>query len=94
MRLLWTIDLRHPAVETLRSNPVPTLVIHGEADTQVSVEAGRALAQAADSKLLGAHFLDGVEHLEAFKHDPGWWTATVCAALDAMVTEQEERAPE
>ncbi len=89
-RLLWGMDLYAQATEALRSHPVPTLVIHGNADTQVSPSASRKVVAACGDHLISAHFLDGVEHTKAYEADPQWWLKTVGDALDKALTKQEE----
>ena len=84
-RFLWGIDLRAQPADALRQHPVPTVVIHGRADSQVPVRAGQRMAVAAGDALLDAHFLEGVEHVAAYAADPAWYVETVCRALDRML---------
>ncbi len=83
-RSLWGMRLREQPADKLRANPIPTLVIHGRADRQVPVRVGEQIAAAAGAKLIGAHFLEGVDHLDAFDTNPDWYIATITDALDVM----------
>ncbi|OGO51982.1 MAG: hypothetical protein A2148_04040 [Chloroflexi bacterium RBG_16_68_14] len=84
-RLLWGMDLGAQAADVLRRHPVPTLVIHGKADSQVPVSSGEEIARAAGDALIGAHLLEGVEHVGAYAADPAWYAETVCAAFAEML---------
>jgi uncharacterized protein len=83
--LLWRMRLPQQPVDRLRARPVPTLVIHGRADRRVPARVGEEVASAAGPHLLGAHFLDGVDHMEAYGADPDWYLETVTDALDRML---------
>lgn len=87
-RLMWGMDLRKGAAETLRQRPVPTVVIHGKADSQVSISSGEEVARAAGDALIAAHFPEGVQHVQAYANDPAWYVETVCAAFDGMLKQQ------
>jgi alpha-beta hydrolase superfamily lysophospholipase len=89
-RLLWGMNLHAEATEALLSHLVPTLVIHGNADTQVSPSASRKVVAACGDHLISAHFLDGVGHTKAYAADPQWWLKTVGDALDKALTKQED----
>lgn len=83
-RLLWGMRLSDQPMETLRAHPAPTLVFHGRADRRIPVRVGEQVAEAAGDGLLGAYFLDGVDHGGSYDADPAWYVATVTGALDSM----------
>ena len=85
-RALWGMNLHRDPAEALRLRPVPTLVIHGMADSQLPVEAAREVAAAAGDALVGAHFLDGVGHIGAYSWDPVWYLRTVCGFFRDTLT--------
>lgn len=87
-RLLWGMRLNEQPSSHLRANPIPTLVIHGDADREVPVRVGRQIAEAAGAKLIGAHYPEGIDHLQAFSSDPDWYIATTTDALDVMFAER------
>ena len=85
-RLLWGMNLGARAVDELSRNPMPVLVIHGRADSQVPIRSGEEVALAAGDKLIAAHFPEGVDHCRAYATDPAWYVDTVCDAFDRMLT--------
>jgi pimeloyl-ACP methyl ester carboxylesterase len=85
-RALWGMDLHRDPAEALRLRPVPTLVIHGMADSQLPVEAAREVAAAAGDALVGSHFLQGVGHIGAYAWDPAWYLRTVCGFFRDTLT--------
>ena len=66
-------------------NPVPVLVIHGRADSQVEMRSGEEVALAAGDKLFAAYYLDGVDHCGAYADNPAWYVDIVCDAFDRML---------
>ena len=84
-RLLWGMNLGARAVDELSHNPVPVLVIHGRADSQIEVRSGEEVALAAGDKLFAAYYLDGVDHCGAYADNPAWYVDTVCDAFDRML---------
>ena len=84
-RLLWGMHLGARAVDELSHNPVPVLVIHGRADSQITMRSGKEIALAAGDKLFAAHYLDDVDHCGAYASDPAWYVDTVCDAFDRML---------
>lgn len=88
-RVLWGMNLHRDPAEALRLRPVPTLVIHGTADSQLPVETAREVAAAAGDALVAAHFLEGVGHIGAYSRDPVWYLRTVCEFFrDALTASQ------
>jgi fermentation-respiration switch protein FrsA (DUF1100 family) len=92
-RTLWGMRLADQPVEHLRANPIPTVVIHGTADKQVPVRTGQEVARAAGDRLLAAHYLEGLDHMDAVVRDPEWYMTTILGALEQMFNQQDERAP-
>ena len=82
---LWGMSLGAEAVDVLRRQPIPTVVIHGKADKVVPASVGQEVAQAAGDALVGTHFLEGVEHAGAYEADPPWYIDTVCEAFEKML---------
>lgn len=74
-------------VKTVRSLSLPILLIAGTADSTVPIEAVDAFAAAAGPNLV-YYRLDGVEHVEAWNHDP----AAYEEAVRTFVTGLEIRA--
>jgi pimeloyl-ACP methyl ester carboxylesterase len=86
-RLMWGMRLAAQPAEVLRSHPVKTVVIHGEADRQIPVRIGKLVANAAGSSLIGAHYLTGIGHMEAFLANPDWYLGVLDEAIALMVPE-------
>ena len=84
-RVLWGMNPGARAVDELRRNPIPVVVIHGQADSQVPIRSGEEVAHAAGAKLIAAHFLEGVDHCRAYATDPAWYIETVCEAFEKML---------
>ena len=84
-RLLWGMNLAGRAVDELSQHPVPVLVIHGRADSQIPIRSGEEVAHAAGDKLFAAHYLEGVDHCGAYATDPAWYVDKVCDAFDRML---------
>lgn len=83
-RLLWGMRLREQPADRLRANPVATLVIHCCMDRQVPVRVGEEIAAAAGAQLIGAHYPESLDHLQACSADPEWYIATITDAVGVM----------
>lgn len=78
---------RHDPAEVLARVPVPVLLVHGNADTQVGVEHARALqAGRPDAKL---RIVDGMDHLLSVGGDIPAGTALVAQEVAAWWQELE-----
>ena len=84
-RRLWGMNPGARAVDEFSRNPIPVLVIHGRADSQVPIRSGEEVAVAAGDKLIATHFLEGVDHCKAYATDPAWYIDTVCEAFEKML---------
>jgi len=81
---MWGMRLATQPVDVLRSHPVKTLVIHGRADAQIPIRVAESIASAAGTALIGAHYLDGVEHMQAVAWDKEWYLRTLDDAVYKM----------
>ncbi|KAJ3057205.1 hypothetical protein HK102_011084, partial [Quaeritorhiza haematococci] len=59
----------------------PMLLIHGEDDSTVPVDQARKLGRAVGAACLTT-FLPGVEHVEAYRSDPGRYVALISRFFD------------
>ncbi|MDG3002904.1 alpha/beta hydrolase [Paludisphaera mucosa] len=59
----------------------PMLLIHGESDTTVPVDQARTLGRAVGAACLTT-FLPGVEHVQAYRSDPGGYVAMIARFFD------------
>jgi len=81
----WLYGLRIeelvPVEAASRWGDRPMLLIHGEADSTVPVEQARRLGRALGSACTTA-FLPGVEHVEAYRDDPGGYVGLIAEFFD------------
>jgi uncharacterized protein len=81
-RLRFGFDLvsARPAATVAALEPMPLMIVHGEADRLVPIAHARLLAQAAP--WADTWTVEGAEHNEAFENAPGLYTLRVLEFFD------------